>query len=58
METSVSQKDIETALRLLQATRERARKCYYKNQEERQRKRREYYHAQKKKKEGEGGVSE
>jgi hypothetical protein len=42
-----TQKDIEVALRLLQATRERGRKCYERHKEERKEKRRAYYHAKK-----------
>jgi hypothetical protein len=42
-----SQRDIEVALRLLQSTRERGRRCYEKHKEERKEKRRAYYHAKK-----------
>jgi hypothetical protein len=44
-----SQRDIEVALRLLQSTRERGRRCYEKHKEERKEKRRAYYHAKKEK---------
>ena len=40
---SASPTEIEQALRLLQSTRERARRCYEKHKEERKAKRREYY---------------
>lgn len=43
----VSQHDIEVALRLLQSTRERGRRCYEKHKEKRKEKRRAYYHAKK-----------
>ena len=46
----VSQKDIEIALRALEAARARSRRCYEKNREERKAKRRAHYHAQKEKK--------
>jgi len=38
-----TQRDIEIALRQLQASRERQRRCYEKNKEQRKEKRREYY---------------
>lgn len=42
META-SPRDIEIALKQLQASRERQRRCYERNKEERKAKRREYY---------------
>ena len=39
--------DIEIALRLLEATRERQRRCYEKHREERKAKRRDYYYRKK-----------
>ena len=40
---NATQRDIEIALRALQASRERQRRCYENNKEERKAKRREYY---------------
>jgi hypothetical protein len=40
-------RDIDIALRLLDATRERQRRCYEKHKEERKAKRREYYYKKK-----------
>ena len=43
----MDQTEIDTALRLLQATRERGRRCYERHKEERKAKRRAYYYAKK-----------
>lgn len=59
----MDQSEIDTALRLLQATRERGRRCYEAHKEERKAKRRAYYYAKKEqlakqKEEAESGKSE
>jgi hypothetical protein len=45
--STADSRDIEIALKLLEATRERQRRCYEKHKEERKAKRREYYYKKK-----------